>query len=341
MNMAFRVCSVVAMVICVTGCGGDSSGVPKETTLVTAQPVPLIIDTDFSSDVDDVGALAIANALVDNGEARLLAVMVNTPSRWGAPAVDAVNTWYGHGDVPIGTLKPVDDSRPFWSPDYPKLLATSFPNSLQDGANASDAVSLYREILAKQPDHSVVIVSIGFLNNLQGLLDSGADAVSALDGKALVAKKVAYLDLMGGQYPSGKEFNFYSNPAATRAVVNNWPTRIIFNGFEVGNTVMTGRRVLTELSANNPVRAAYALYLGTETSRPSWDPVSVYTAIRGTDSLFKLAGQGGTNTINAYGGNSFDERFSDPRNNAYLVKKATDTVIAEKLEALMLQGPKL
>lgn len=62
---------------------------------------------------------------------------------------------------------------------------------------------------------------------------------------------------------------------------------------------------------------------------PSRDPVSVYTAIRGTDSLFTLAGQGGTNTINAYGGNRFDERFSDSRSNAYLVKEATDTVIAE------------
>ena len=40
-----------------------------------AGPVPLIIDTDMSFDVDDVGAICIAHALMDRGEADLLAVV--------------------------------------------------------------------------------------------------------------------------------------------------------------------------------------------------------------------------------------------------------------------------
>lgn len=87
----------------------------------TRQPVRLIVDTDMFSDVDDAGALALANAFADAGEARLLAVMVNTPSRWGAPAADAIDTYYHRGGVPVGTLKPVDDST--FEKDYAQVLA--------------------------------------------------------------------------------------------------------------------------------------------------------------------------------------------------------------------------
>lgn len=45
---------------------------------VAGTGVPLIIDTDMSFDVDDVGALCVAHALMDNGEADLLAVMANS-----------------------------------------------------------------------------------------------------------------------------------------------------------------------------------------------------------------------------------------------------------------------
>jgi inosine-uridine nucleoside N-ribohydrolase len=39
------------------------------------QPQRLIIDTDMSGDCDDVGAVCMAHALMDNGEAELLAVV--------------------------------------------------------------------------------------------------------------------------------------------------------------------------------------------------------------------------------------------------------------------------
>ena len=42
----------------------------------------IILDTDMGgggcSDVDDVGTLCMLNALADNGEAEILAVMINT-----------------------------------------------------------------------------------------------------------------------------------------------------------------------------------------------------------------------------------------------------------------------
>ena len=52
------------------------------TVALAAPPVKLVLDTDMGGgacrDVDDVVALCIAHALVDNGEAELLAVVQDT-----------------------------------------------------------------------------------------------------------------------------------------------------------------------------------------------------------------------------------------------------------------------
>ena len=41
-------------------------------------PVQLIIDTDLGFDVDDVGAIAVAHALADQGKVDILGVVCNT-----------------------------------------------------------------------------------------------------------------------------------------------------------------------------------------------------------------------------------------------------------------------
>jgi hypothetical protein len=49
-------------------------------------PKPIIIDTDIFSDVDDIGALAVANTLHNCGIVDLRAVIINTPSEYGSLA---------------------------------------------------------------------------------------------------------------------------------------------------------------------------------------------------------------------------------------------------------------
>lgn len=297
--------------------------------------VHLIVDTDIYSDVDDTGALAIANAAQQRGDARLLGVMVDTPSRWGAPAADAIDTYYHHPNVPIGTLKPGDDST--FDKNYAQYLAQHFPNSLRDGERAPEATALYRRILAGQPDHSVTIAAVGPLTNLAKLLNSGPDRYSRLDGDHLVARKVRRLVVMGGQYPSGKEFNFDSDPAATARVVGDWPTRTVFDGFEVGATIMTGSQISTRMPAGDPVRKAYEIYVGHGNDRSSWDPSTVYYAIYGRSGLFALADETGSNEIAADGSNQW--ATTPDKNQAYLVKRADDTTIAAALSRLETVRP--
>lgn len=44
----------------------------------------IVLDTDLFSDVDDVGALTIANVLHNCGLADLRGIAINTPSKYGA-----------------------------------------------------------------------------------------------------------------------------------------------------------------------------------------------------------------------------------------------------------------
>ena len=124
------------------------------------EPVRYILDTDIASDCDDAGAVAMVNALLDRKEVNVLAMMVSTGGPYGAPALSAINTWYGHQGIPIGTLK----DPAFWvggSMDAPANaynyesynhhLAISSPVSIKSGDEAPDATTLYRKILAAQP----------------------------------------------------------------------------------------------------------------------------------------------------------------------------------------------
>lgn len=54
----------------------------------SSNPRPVIIDTDIMSDVDDVGALAVANVLHNCGMADLKGIAINTHSKYGALAAN-------------------------------------------------------------------------------------------------------------------------------------------------------------------------------------------------------------------------------------------------------------
>ena len=144
-------------------------------------PVNIIFDTDMGGDCDDVGALFVLHGAVERGEARLLATMGCVSADAIAPALAAINTWFGRPEIPVGTLK---DPGFLVGPHYTTELARRFPHQRARGVHYPDAVTLYRQVLAKEPDASVVVVAVGPLRNLANLLRSGPDAASPLDGPA-------------------------------------------------------------------------------------------------------------------------------------------------------------
>jgi len=298
-------------------------------------PVNVIVDTDISDDCDDVGALAILHAMMDRGEANILGVVVNSTCVWSAPCVDAINTYYGRPNIPIGTLKGMTGLMDNET-TYNQYITQNFPNDLKSGNNAPDATVVYRQILAQQPDKSVTIISIGFMRNLYNLLKSGSDSYSSLNGLALVTKKVKTLSVMGGQYPSGDEFNFDQDPVSSSYVVANWPTFIMFSGFEIGDPIMTGSLLYTKTPTTNPVRKAYELYVGVGNTRSSYDLTSVLYAVRGLSNYW-TADTTGYNYVDGAGVNTW---YASPdKRHDYLIRKMSNANLAKVIDTLLIKTP--
>jgi hypothetical protein len=237
-------------------------------------PLTVILDTDAGGDCDDIGALFLLQGAVERGEARLLATMGCTSSKAIAPCLDSINRWFGRPDIAVGTLK---DDELLPNPGFSAEVVRRFPHAFAESREYPDAVTLYRQLLAKEPDHSVVVLAVGPHRNLANLLRSSADKNSPLDGRALVARKVRRLDVMGGQYPpfaSAKdaEWNFKMDPASASLICTEWPTEILFNG--EGGSTCSGRRVTHEMPEHNPLTVAYTAYpgVGYAGDRLSWDP---------------------------------------------------------------------
>ena len=71
----------------------------------TPSPVRLIIDTDAGFDVDDIGAITVANALEDLGEVEIIAISHTNGYTKGIGAVSTIMNFYGRNDVPLGAYK--------------------------------------------------------------------------------------------------------------------------------------------------------------------------------------------------------------------------------------------
>ncbi len=269
-------------------------------------PVPVIFDTDMAGDCDDAGALAVLHALADAGETRLLAVLVNSgdESLASAAAVDAINTYYGRGDIPIGTGKHIP-KRPRGHSPYAPALRDGFPNDIGPDPDAPDALAVFRRTLAAQPDGSVVVCSVGAFSNLRDLMESGPDAACPLPGLDLVKKKVRECVLMAGEFPRSRSFDWNTRLDVTAAIafVDGWPTPSLWTGAEVGHEIFTGPQLLPAPAAN-PVRRAYELRPtygrpSLERGRPSYDQTAVLLAVRGAQPQYWKVVQGGRVVIDS------------------------------------------
>lgn len=299
--------------------------------------VNVILDVGVGAGIDDLGALAMLHALADAGEAEILATMVSVRGDPDAGrTVDAVNTYYGRPDLPVGVVSgpaPRVDSR------YTSQIAAGFPNDLVD---PEPAVVLYRRILAAQDDASVTIISGGFLTNLADLLSSPADDISDLSGEELVAAKVERWVAMGGAYPDSSEFlddrpefNFAQDAPAVQRAVTQWPVPAVFSGFEVGRDILAAGALQTETPPDNPVREAYRLWGATDDS-PSFDMTAVLVGVRGTSGgEFELCT--GRNMVAGPGTTTWRHREGDVQ--AYLRPTAPPEQIGDTIDALLVAPP--
>ena len=254
----------------------------------------IIFDTDMGPDYDDIGAIAVLHALADRGECEILATVASDRHPSIAPTLEVFNRYFNRGDLPVGIAG--KDAPGFTaSNNWNDTIIRAYAPELK-GKQYPDAVSIYRKVLAGQPDHSVTIVTVGFLSNISDLLNSEADAHSGLNGMDLVKKKVKQLVAMAGGFPEGNEFNVNKHASASVEVFSKWPVPILFSGFEIGARIFTGGRV-AEMKIKSPVVHGYAYNLKTfkkqgEKNRPSWDQTAVLIAVRNPETYFYVNGPG-------------------------------------------------
>ncbi len=300
-------------------------------------PVPILLDTDIGPDCDDAGAVAVLHALEKSGRARIVGMTHCTASRWGAGCLDALNVYYGRGDIPVGTLRRLpgflDDDDVFGK--YNKLVAQQYPNRYEHGEMAPDATELTRELLAAAEDGSIVFVAIGPLVNFMHLLQSEPDRHSDLNGRELVARKAKHLVIMGGLFPEGKEWNFEMHPQAAAYVTKHWPTDITFTGYEIGAEIRTGRRLHIDAPADHPVRRSYNAWYGGEGGiRESWDLTAVLYAAEGAADYWDIVR--GTIEVDAESGANCWLPDTDGRH-AYLSRKMDPEKLTELLDELLVR----
>ena len=255
-----------------------------------AEPVRLILDTDIGNDIDDTLALAMIHALENRGEVQLLAVTITKDNRYAAPFVDVMNTFYGRPDIPVGVVKDgktKDTTAMIQEPSERRNGSGQYvyPHRLRDGADAPEAVSLLMRVLNEQPDHSVTIAQIGFSTNLARLL-------KAPGGRELVERKVKLLSLMAGNFSEDPkpEYNIYTDGHAAKELLADWPTPMIFSGFEIGLKVLFPYSVIEKdfgYVPNHPVAEAFKVFAKPGEDRANYDSTAVLEAIRPDHGYFR------------------------------------------------------
>ena len=268
-----------------------------------AAPVKMIFDTDMGNDIDDAMALAMLHQLQRRGAIDLLAVTSTKDHPLSAAYIDALNTYYGYPDIPIGAV------REGATPEEGRYSAVAnrndeqgnplYPHDLKSGEDAPNAVALIRKTLAAQDDNSVVLVQVGFFTNFARLLESKPDEHSDLSGPDLIEAKVKELVIMAGAFQTIRnntkhlEYNVKLDVPSAKKIATDWPGRVVWSGFEIGIAAAYPWQSIMEdfeYIPNHLIKDSYLAYIRESPhDRPTWDLTCVLYAAYPDRAYFDLS----------------------------------------------------
>merc|ERR1711971_66652 len=295
---------------------------------IDLQKVQLIIDTDASFAVDDVVAICLAHSLANKGEVDIRAIVHNTGIPEAIGAVSVLNHYFGRDDILLGSYKGtvgMDVNGTWIRGDYIDELVNNWDSPIKDNSQVMEATEVYRKVLSEAEDHSIVISSIGFVQNIAHLLQSEPDQYSPLNGYDLIMKKVKTIVWQGGHYPPINQFGWSSFNwdcgarygyqtegcmGASEIAVNNMPPNVEMIYSDMGSDIITGGKLSECTEERNPCRAAIEMseYGGFGEGTSSWDAIVTLKAIRPDDfsDYVTLTGEGkGRNRVDYNGVNTW------------------------------------
>ena len=311
----------------------------QKKEIQSEKPVKLILDTDIGPDFDDVGAMTLMHALADSSQVEILATISSNHHELVVPTIQILNNYFNRPNIPVGAPKSkngvslTSDHIVKW----PEVLVQKYPTIIDSTSKAPDAVKTYRKILSSSNDKSVTICTIGFLTNLRDLLVSGSDEYSELTGRELVTQKVKHLVAMAGRFPDGREYNVYKDSIAGYFAINEWPTEIIFSGWEIGSEILTGKQLIQMNVENSPVKDVFSICMNEKDfdGRMSWDQTAVLVAIKGYEPYFDI--EQGSCTVFEDGSNIWNPGKTGKH--FRLIEKLEPSKMAAIIENYMMHQP--
>jgi inosine-uridine nucleoside N-ribohydrolase len=243
-------------------------GLAFAATSLPAAPskVPIILDTDIGTDIDDAFALAL---IINSPELELLGVTTVAGDTQARARLAAKLLWEAGGawrKVPVyagepGKPQPIEQTR--WAEGF-----------TSPALHMSGAVDFMKTEINRRPGR-ITIITIGELTNVAALLKSDPS----------MAKKIKLIAMMGGSIARGyapdskpeAEWNFKSNPEAAQTVFSSGVPLLVAPLDVTAMLQLDGagrRRVFTHLSPlTNALTILYHLW-GNETPT-LFDPMAV------------------------------------------------------------------
>jgi inosine-uridine nucleoside N-ribohydrolase len=302
--------------------------------------VNVIFDSDMGPDYDDVGAITLLHAFADEGKANILATVASTKYENVAAVFSVFNTYFKTPNIPVAV--PKGEALDLRDPQHwTDSIVKNYPHAINSNKDVPDAVALYRRILSIQPDKSVTIITVGFLTNLKNLLQSKPDMFSPLSGEQLVTQKVKQLVSMAGKFPEGSEFNINQDFASAKYVYENWPTPVLFSGFEIGEKIKCGLPLIhNDAITNSPVKDVFRISIPQaeedSAGRKSWDETAILVGVLGYNKWYDVK-HGKISISDKDGSNTWTDDPNEKQ--AYLVEKTSPEVVQKLIDELIQHQP--
>lgn len=288
--------------LCCVLCAATFAATPKGDK----KPQAIIFETDMGNDIDDAMALDLLFKNMDAGNIKLLGVGVHKNNPYSKEFIDIMRCWYGYKKMPIGV-----NSACVTDMDCVDYCTKTCKMTDENGAplfarsknpKYEEAVDMYRRLLSKADDNSVVIVTVGFSTTIAQLLESQPDKYSKLTGCELVAKKVKYFSAMAGEFtiPEFAEYNVFNDLGAARTLFETSPVPIVFTPWQIGEQVQYPGASIEkdfEWGESHPMVEAYKHYQQMPYNRPTWDVIAAYYACHPDAGCFTISEPGNIKVV--------------------------------------------
>ena len=143
-----------------------------------------------------------------------------------------------------------------------------------------------------------------------------------------------------GQLYDHKEYNIVKDIPAAKSIASDWPTEIVWSGFEIGISLAYPHQSIERdfrYVKHHPLAEAYVLYNPPPHNRPTWDLTSVLYGVRPEHSYFGISEPG--SVFVAEDGLTTFKKSATGKHRYLIIDEAQKLRTLETLQLLASQPP--